>query len=174
MAASAFAALPATPLHCVIPFVQEVIESGAQVCTDGSAAYRSLAELGFTRQRTVMLGSDAPAPVSMAGVHRVAALVQRWILGTYHGSVQSEHLEAYLDEFVFRFNRRTSNSRGMLCYRLLQQAVGTPPLTYRDVEKMTGMSGVGHSICALDVYPCFWHFWSEVDAPCFSTVFGRA
>lgn len=70
-----------------------------------------------------------------SGVHRVAALVQRWILGTHHGSVQPEHLDAYLDEFVFRFNRRTSNSRGMLFYRLLQQAVLTAPLTYRDVVK---------------------------------------
>lgn len=120
---------------CVIPFVQEVIEPGAQVRTDGSAAYRSLTDLGFIHQRTVMLGSDVPAHVSMAGVHRVAALVQRWILGTHHGSVQPEHLDAYLDEFVFRFNRRMSNSRGMLFYRLLQQAVLTAPLTYRDVVK---------------------------------------
>ena len=120
---------------CVIPFVQEVIEPGAQVRTDGSAAYRSLTELGFTHQRTVMLGSEVPAHVSMAGVHRVAALVQRWILGTHHGSVQPEHLDAYLDEFVFRFNRRTSNSRGMLFYRLLQQAVVTAPVTYRDVVR---------------------------------------
>ncbi|OYT83756.1 MAG: IS1595 family transposase [Burkholderiales bacterium PBB6] len=118
---------------CVLPFVQEVIEPGAQVRTDGSAAYRTLTELGFTHQRTVMLGSEVPAHVSMAGVHRVAALVQRWILGTHHGSVQPEHLDAYLDEFVFRFNRRTSNSRGMLFYRLLQQAVVTAPVTYRDV-----------------------------------------
>jgi hypothetical protein len=120
---------------CVIPFVQEVIVPGAQVRTDGSAAYLTLKDLGFVHQRTVMLGSDVPAHVSMAGVHRVAALVQRWILGTHHGSVQPEHLDAYLDEFVFRFNRRTSNSRGMLFYRLLQQAVVTAPVTYRDVVK---------------------------------------
>jgi hypothetical protein len=117
----------------VVPFVQEVVKTGAQVRTDGSAAYRSLNELGYSHQRTVMLGSDVPAHVSMAGVHRVAALVQRWILGTHHGSVQPEHLDAYLDEFVFRFNRRSSNSRGMLFYRLLQQAVVTSPMTYKDV-----------------------------------------
>ncbi len=118
---------------CVIPFVQEVVEPGAQVHTDGSAAYLKLEELGYPHQRTVMLGSDVPAHVSMVGVHRVAALVQRWILGTHHGSVQPEHLDAYLDEFVFRFNRRTSNSRGMLFYRLLQQAVATQPVTYAQV-----------------------------------------
>jgi transposase-like protein len=118
---------------CVIPFVQEVVEPGAQVHTDGSAAYLSLEELGYPHQRTVMLGSKVPAHTSMAGVHRVAALVQRWILGTHHGSVQPEHLDAYLDEFVFRFNRRTSSSRGMLFYRLLQQAVATQPVTYAQV-----------------------------------------
>lgn len=117
----------------VIPFVQEVVEPGAQVRTDGSAAYRSLGDLGYDHQRTVMLGSEVPAHVSMAGVHRVASLVKRWILGTHHGSVQPEHLDAYLDEFVFRFNRRSSNSRGMLFYRLLQQAVVTAPVTYADV-----------------------------------------
>lgn len=121
----------------VVPFVQEVIEPGAQVRTDGSAAYRSLNELGYTHQRTVMLGSDVPAHVSMAGVHRVASLVQRWILGTHHGSVQPEHLDAYLNEFVFRFNRRTSSSRGMLFYRLLQQAVVTAPVTYEHVVGKT-------------------------------------
>jgi hypothetical protein len=118
---------------CVVPFVQESIEPGAQVCTDGSAAYRSLSKLGYDHQRTVMLGSDVPAHVSMAGVHRVASLVKRWILGTHHGSVQPVHLDAYLDEFVFRFNRRTSSSRGMLFYRLLQQAVVTDPVTYDSV-----------------------------------------
>lgn len=119
--------------ECVIPFVQASIEPGAQVRTDGSAAYRTLSKLGYEHQRKVMLGAEEPAHVSMAGVHRVASLVKRWILGTHHGSVQPEHLDAYLDEFVFRFNRRTSGSRGLLFYRLLQQAVVTGPVTYADV-----------------------------------------
>ena len=127
--------IPKDSAPYVIPFVQEAIEPGTQVRTDGSAAYRSLNELGYAHQRTVMLGSQVPAHVSMAGVHRVAALVQRWILGTHHGSVQPAHLDAYLDEFVFRFNRRTSGSRGMLFYRLLQQAVATAPVTYGDVVR---------------------------------------
>jgi hypothetical protein len=115
--------------------VQASIEPGAQVRTDGSAAYRALKDLGFDHQRTVMLGSEVPAHLSMAGVHRVAALIKRWILGTHHGSVQPAHLDAYLDEFVFRFNRRTSASRGMLFYRLLQQAVVTDPVTYESVVR---------------------------------------
>jgi transposase-like protein len=119
--------------ECAIPFVQASVEPGSQVRTDGSAAYRTLSKLGYDHQRNVMLGAEAPAHVSMAGVHRVASLVKRWILGTHHGSVQPEHLDAYLDEFVFRFNRRTSGSRGLLFYRLLQQAVVTGPVTYADV-----------------------------------------
>ena len=54
---------------------------------------------------------------------------QRWILGTHQGSVAQEHLQAYLEEFTFRFNRRTSRSRGLLFRRLLEQAVATPPIT---------------------------------------------
>lgn len=117
----------------VIPFVQDVVEGGSLVCTDGSAAYRSLESLGYEHRRIVMKGSDTAAHVSMPGVHRVAALIKRWILGTHHGSVQPNQLDFYLDEFVFRFNRRTSGSRGLLFYRLLQQAVITEAITYRDI-----------------------------------------
>ena len=61
-----------------------------------------------------MLGSGVPAHVSMAGVHRVASLVQRWVLGTHHGSVQPDHLDAYLDEFVFRFNGHIQLTRDVV------------------------------------------------------------
>lgn len=122
----------------VVPFVRDYIEPGALVCTDGSAAYRSLKALGYEHQRIVMLGAETPAHVSMVGVHRVAALVKRWILGTHHGSVQPSHLDAYLDEFVFRFNRRSSGFRGLLFYRLLEQAVVTEPVTYANVVKRRG------------------------------------
>ena len=122
----------------VVPFIQDSIEPGAIVRTDGSAAYRSLASLGYEHRRNVILGSKVPAHISMAGVHRVASLIKRWVLGTHHGSVQPEHLEAYLEEFVFRFNRRTSRSRGMLFYRLLQQAVATDPVTYNDIISLGG------------------------------------
>lgn len=101
--------------------------------TDGSAAYRSLQDLGYEHHCTVMAGSDTPGYISMPGVHRVAALVQRWLLGTHHGAIKPEQLDHYLDEFVFRFNRRTSLSRGMLFYRLLEQAVATTPVTYQDI-----------------------------------------
>jgi transposase-like protein len=119
--------------HQVIPFVKDVIQAGATVHTDGSAAYRSLKDKGYIHQRSVMLGSNSPAHIFMPGVHRVAALIQRWILGTHHGAVRPDQLDYYLDEFVFRFNRRASRSRGMLFYRLLEQAVVTGPVTYQNI-----------------------------------------
>lgn len=119
----------------VIPFVQEVVEASAVVRTDGSAAYLGLKSLGYRHERRVMLGSDDAAHISMPGVHRVASLVKRWILGTHQGAVQPDQLDFYLDEFVFRFNRRASRSRGMLFYRLMEQAVRTPPVTYTDVAR---------------------------------------
>jgi hypothetical protein len=70
-----------------------------------------------------------------AGVHRVAALLKRWLMGTHHGAVSLEQLDYYLDEFTFRFNRRSSRSRGLLFYRLLTQAATTAPVTYRTISQ---------------------------------------
>jgi transposase-like protein len=115
----------------VLPFILNAIAPGSEVYSDGSAAYRSLSERGYTHRPHVMLGSARQAHQVLPGVHRVASLLQRWILGTHHGAVQPSHLDDYLDEFAFRFNRRRSRSRGMLFYRLIQQAVRTDPVTYR-------------------------------------------
>ena len=81
----------------------------------------------------MLTGSSTPAHVSMPVVHRVSSLHKRWLLGTHQGSVQPHQLDYYLDEYTFRFNRRTSRSRGMLFYRLLEQAVTTEAVTYRDI-----------------------------------------
>jgi transposase-like protein len=125
--------IPVDSEQYLLPFVREVVEPGSKVCTDGSAAYRSLLEHGYRHERHVIAGADTPAHTSMPGVHRVASLLKRWLLGTHHGAVQPDQLDYYLDEFVFRFNRRTSRSRGLLFYRLLEQAMLTGPVTYRDV-----------------------------------------
>ena len=69
----------------------------------------------------------------MPGVHRVASLAQRWLLGTHQGAVEEPHLSSYLDEFVFRFNRRRSRSRGMVFYRVLELAVAHDPVRYREL-----------------------------------------
>jgi len=121
----------------LVPFIRDEIEPAATVVTDGSQAYRALGNLGYDHRRNVLLGSEDLPHVSMPGVHRIAALLKRWILGTHQGSVQSHQLDYYLDEFTFRFNRRSSRSRGMLFYRLLQGAVMTKPTTYREIAGHT-------------------------------------
>ena len=117
----------------LLPFVSESVAPGSLVHTDGSISYRLLSEKGYHHERSVMTGSQSPAHVSMPAVHRVASLLKRWLLGTHQGGVQASQLDYYLDEYTFRFNRRTSRSRGLLFYRLLEQAVATEPATYRDV-----------------------------------------
>ena len=127
----------------LMPFIKESVRVGAVIHSDGSAAYRKLEDAGYRHRRSVHLGSDVPAHESMPGVHRVASLLQRWMLGTLHGAVQPKHLDFYLDEFVFQFNRRTSRSRGLLFYRLLQQAVMTEPVTYAKIAGPPNESGGG-------------------------------
>jgi hypothetical protein len=80
-----------------------------------------------------MSSSGDPAHVAMPGVHRIASLLKRWILGTHQGSVSDAHLQSYLEEFTFRFNRRASRSRGLVFRRLLEQAVVTGPVTEAEV-----------------------------------------
>jgi len=125
--------IPDASEQSLLPFVCDSIEPGSIVQTDGSFAYRSLSEHGYIHKRTVVSTSDDPAHVSMPGVHCVAALLKRWLLGTHQGAVQADQLDYYLDEYTFRFNRRTSNSRGLLFYRLLTQAVITQPVTYEQI-----------------------------------------
>jgi len=116
----------------LIPFVEATVGPGAAVHTDGWPSYGTLGEHGYVHTKTILSGSESPAHVSMPGVHRVASLLKRWFLGTHQGSVSSQHLDAYLNEFTFRFNRRKSRRRGLLFHRLLQQAALTPPTTYKN------------------------------------------
>ena len=117
----------------LLPFVCDVVAPGSVVHTDGWGGYNELHEHGYTRKITVLSSSGDPAHVSMPGVHRVASLLKRWILGTHQGSVVHDHLQSYLEEYTFRFNRRTSRSRGLVFRRLLEQAVVTAPITEKDV-----------------------------------------
>jgi transposase-like protein len=117
----------------LVPFVCDVVAQGAVVHTDGWRGYNDLPKHGYLHQRTVLSSSGDPAHVSMPGVHRVASLLKRWILGTHHGSVSAAHLQSYLEEFAFRFNRRTSRSRGLVFRRLIEQAVATGPVIEAEV-----------------------------------------
>ncbi len=122
----------AASLH---PFVVDCIEPGSVVHTDGWDGYRGLGESGYRHQVTVLRRRKESASELLPRVHRVVSLLKRWLMGTHQGAVSHEHLDYYLDEFTFRFNRRKSRSRGKLFYRLLQQAVAVGPTTYDLIVK---------------------------------------
>jgi len=112
------------------------VEPGATVITDGWLGYNGLASLGYSQdrrsQRAARLRGDDPHTL-LPAVHRVASLTKRWLLGTPQGSGNEAHLSSYLNEFVFRFNRRSSRSRGMLFYRVLELAVTHAPVRYHEL-----------------------------------------
>jgi transposase-like protein len=113
--------------HSLREFVESAVEPGSRLITDGHRDYSALKWAGYDHRPTVLSGHGKEASTAvLPRVHRVAALLKRWLLGTYHGRVTTEQLGSYLDEFTFRFNRRTSEKRGLLFYRLMQQCVAIP------------------------------------------------
>lgn len=117
-------------------FVTEAVEPGTHVVTDGWRGYTGLPGLGYTheaRNQSEAKRNSVDISTLLPGVHRVASLVKRWLTSTHQGAAEPAHLQEYLDEFAFRFNRRTSRSRGMLFYRVLELAVGHDPVRYRDL-----------------------------------------
>ena len=123
--------VPDASAASLIPFVEESVEAGSVVHTDGWLGYEPLEKKGYVHRISYLEGQPKRASQLLPRVHKAASLLKRWLLGTHQGAVSHEHLDYYLDEFVFRFNRRSSRSRGKLFYRLLQQAVATDPAPYR-------------------------------------------
>lgn len=114
-------------------FITKNIAPGTEIRTDSWRGYSGLETYGYSHMKINVSNSGDPAHVSLPGVHRIASLLKRWLLGTHQGSVSSKHLAYFLDEYTFRFNRRRSTSRGMLFYRLLQQAVQIRAVTYKEL-----------------------------------------
>lgn len=127
-------------------FLLGAVEPGSTVRTDGWSSYSRLQKLGYRHDKAVMGGDRELVEEMFPRVHRVAALLKRWLLGTHQGAVKHQHLDYYLDEFTFRFNRRASRSRGLLFYRLMQQAVATAPVPRKTmlgglpIQQTTGKS----------------------------------
>ena len=122
----------------LVGFVSDVVTPGSRVHTDGWSAYAGISEKGYKHQVTVVSASPDPAHVLMPNAHLVASLIKRWWLGTHQGATSKEHLDYYLDEFTFRFNRRTSKARGLLFYRLLENAVQLAPVSTDALFRGTG------------------------------------
>lgn len=121
--------VPDCTAKTLLDFVSDTCEDGATIYTDGLAAYKGLKNRGYDHRPIAVSQGNDPAHVALPCVHRVASLLKRWLMGTHHGGIGAQHAEAYLDEFVFRFNRR-SFDRGWLFHRLMQNAVVIRKLTY--------------------------------------------
>lgn len=117
----------------LVDFARATIAPGSTIRTDGDLGLRRLADLGYNHEYVNMYRSDDKSQ-ELPGVHLVASLLKRWLAGVLHFRVSVKQLPYYLDEYTFRFNRRTSNARGLLFYRLLQQALATDPHPLHELQ----------------------------------------
>jgi transposase-like protein len=130
--------IPDASADSIQAFVEAAIAPGSLLHTDGFLSYDRLEKHGYKHQITFLRGrKESPAEL-LPRVHRVVSLLKRWLLGTHQGAVSMAHLDYYLDEFTFRFNRRTSRHCGKLFYRLAQQAVAIDPAPYASLVKHVG------------------------------------
>jgi len=113
-------------------FIESNIEKTTKIITDEWPGYNEIESKGFIHETQKAMAKDEEQEV-LSNVHRIASLLKRWLLGTHQSYLNKNKLEYYLDEFVFRYNRRTSKSRGLLFLRLIEQAVNTIPISYEDI-----------------------------------------
>jgi len=125
--------IPNTQSSTLRAFLLDWIQPGSVIVTDGLSSYPTARGDNYLHKPHVVAGASKPAHVSLPGVHRVASLLKRWLLGTHQGAVEADHLQAYLNEFAFRFNRRRAEFQGLLFRRLLEQAIHVEPVTYRSL-----------------------------------------
>jgi transposase-like protein len=127
--------IPDASAESLTQLVEGTIEPGSVVRTDRWLGYLPLEGAGYKHRVTFLHGQNQSPSQLMPRVHRVVSLLKRWLMGTHQGAVSPEHLDHYLDEYTFRFNRRRSRSRGKLFFRLLQQAVAVEPVPYKSMVK---------------------------------------
>ena len=133
--------IPDASGEVLLSFIERAIEPGSVVCTDGWKGYTGVEGRGYRHKVTVLSGRGKDTALEvLPRVHRIAGLIKRWLQGTHQGRVAPAHLDYYLDEYTFRFNRRMSASRGKLFYRLVQQAAQIQPVPYRRIVGGTAFS----------------------------------
>ena len=139
--------IPDASAGSLMPFIEEAVEPGSIVHTDGWLGYDPVERTGYRHRITILKGQSESASGLLPRVHLAASLLKRWLLGTHQGAVSEEHLDYYLDEFTFRFNRRKSGSRGKLFQRLAEQAVAVGPVPYKAMVKCSiNAQAVNHNI----------------------------
>ena len=114
------------------PFIGENVAKGSTIITDGWSGYSGIDLKGYSRLIHVQK-NESDEDKLLPHVHMIVSLLKRWLLGTHQGAVEAKHLQSYLDEYVFRFNRRKSAQRGLLFYRLLESAMQTETITYKQL-----------------------------------------
>jgi transposase-like protein len=119
--------------NSLIPFICDNVQQHSTVIADCWKGCNSLRQHGYTHKQINISKSGGPAHVHLPGAHRIASLLKRILLSTHQGAVSPKHLDNYLDEYTFRFNRRTSRARGLLFYRLLEQTVCISAVPYKKI-----------------------------------------
>jgi transposase-like protein len=127
------AAVPDASAASLEGFLGQNVAKPATVATDGWSGYAGLPAKGYRHEPVNLNRSWGDAALHLPGIHLVFGLAKRWLLGTHHGAVRPKHLQAYLDEYVFRFNRRTANNIAHRFARLVEHAVLTPPHPYHAI-----------------------------------------
>ena len=125
------AVVPDASARSLEGFLATAVARPATVATDGWSGYGGLAAAGYRHEPVNLATSWGDASLRLPAIHLVFGLAKRWLLGTHHGAVGAKHLPAYLDEFVFRFNRRTAKNLSHRFARVIEHAVQLPPTTYR-------------------------------------------
>ena len=126
--------IPNAEAQSLRAFLDTTVDPGSTVVTDGWGADPNACSDSYVHEPHLISGSGHKAHELAPVVHRVASFSKRWLLGTHQGRVEADHLQAYLDEFRFRFKRRRSRDRGLLFYhRLMQYSAGAPRTTYRQL-----------------------------------------
>jgi transposase-like protein len=114
-------------------FISRNIAPSATVITDSLQSYTKKAVRPRTHCRFNVKKLDLKVEDPLQQCHRIANLLKRWLLGTYHGGASRKHLPSYLEEFSFRFNRRKTRGVGRIAARLIQQVISLPPITYATI-----------------------------------------
>ena len=116
------------------PFITANVSPGSVVISDALSSYpNAVAGPEYEHNPINVKRSGLKAHQVLPGVHRLFSLAKRWLEGTHQGGIDADHMQSYLDEFIFRFNRRTARKRGLLFLRLLERAVEADPIRYVDI-----------------------------------------
>ena len=136
----------------LLSFIDENIEPGSDVFTDGWKGYQPLDQNKYHHHQVFQNKTDDKDSV-LPGVHLIASLVKRVILSTHQGRFDPIRLQNYLDEYVFRFNRRTSKYIGKKFMCIVQQVISSTKITWRTIKANNTLTSAQKSSLGLSAKP---------------------